>query len=99
LRLGAERAAVPAIEVELVAAEKHERRPDLDLVTGEERRRVGQEPMRAVPAEDVEADRALARLVEEHVDDASQLDAVQDDALVEEIDPGHALSFCPDRVT
>jgi len=74
---------VPAVEVELIAAEEHERRSDLDRLTAEKRSRVRQEPVAPVPAEHVEADRALARLVEDHVDDASQLDAVQDDPLVE----------------
>ena len=82
-RLGAEGAAVPTVEVELIVAEEHERRSDLDHLTGEKHGRVRQEPVAAVSAEHVEADRALARLVEDHVDDASQLDAVQDDPLVE----------------
>src|SRR6266550_7371648 len=95
LGLGAEGAAVPAVEVELIAAEEHERRSDLDHLTVEKHGRVRQEPMAAVPAEHVEADRALARLVEDHVDDAPQLDAVQDDPLVEEFDPGHSRLILP----
>src|SRR6476646_5803177 len=93
--LRAEGAAVPAVEVELVADEEDEGRPDLDLFASEERRRVGQEAVAAVAAEHVEADSTLAGLVEDHVDDPSQLDAVQDDALVEKLDPGHCSVILP----
>ena len=75
---------MPAVELELVASEQDERRSDLDHFASEGRRRVGQKAVAPVAAEHVEADGPLAGLVEEHVDDASKLDAaVQDDTLVE----------------
>ena len=84
-----------AVEVQLVTFEERERRPDLDLLATDQGNHVREEPVAAVAAEHVEADGPLTRLVEDHVDDASQLDAVQDDPPVEKLDRGHATRILP----
>jgi hypothetical protein len=48
----------------------------------------------SVAAANVEADRPFAAFVEDHVDDAAQLDSAHDDPLVQEVDVIHLPDFC-----
>lgn len=71
----AQRTRACAVEVELVLREQHERRCDSDLLGAEDRGRQRQKTVRLVTTQDVEAERAVADRVHDHVDRTPDLDA------------------------
>jgi hypothetical protein len=73
----AERVRPGAVEVHLVLLEKDERREYSDLVAVDRRGWEWQEAMHFVAAQQVEADRPSSLRIEEQVDRATELNAVQ----------------------